>query len=93
MLDEKQWLERIAYIDPKRKPADPEEQKRIIKDIEDCAVGLLNASFSKKFIKKEEINVEAAEMFFDVNSEERQIIMYQKFAMSISSPALLACVC
>lgn len=70
VLDEKQWLERIADIDPKRKPADPEEQKRIIKDIEDCAVGLLNASFSKKFIKKEEINVEAAEMFFDVNSDK-----------------------
>ncbi len=70
MLDEKQWFERIGDIDPKRKPADPEEQKRIIKDIEECAVGLLNASFSKKFIKKNEITKEASEMFFDVNSDK-----------------------
>ena len=72
VLDEKQWIERLGDIDPDRKPADPEEQKKVIREIRDCAVGILNAKFSKKFIDKEEISTEAAEMFFDTNSEKIQ---------------------
>ena len=40
--------------------------------MEDCTVGILNAKFSNKFIGKNEISEDAAEMFFDVNSEKIQ---------------------
>ena len=72
VLDDKQWAERLGDIDPERKPTDPKEQKKIIKEVEDCTVGILNAKFSNKFIGKNEISEDAAEMFFDVNSEKIQ---------------------